>query len=234
MSKIYRDKFVIIPKYRFIPLIWALVFNLTVYISPKIIAGGWHHYNIESRIDRYIPFWPPAVVIYLGCYLFWGINYIMIAHLKKEEMCRFFSADFISRVICLFFYLVFPTTYLRPVPEPEGFWNKIMIFVYAVDTPDNLFPSIHCLISWFCYIGLRGKKQISAGYRRFSLVMAIMVCVSTVLTKQHVIADVISGVLLAEFSYWLGGKPVIWKKYEKILDMLNRFVFHGKEKYIRT
>lgn len=40
-----------------------------------------------------------------------------------------------------------------------------MRFVYAVDAADNLFPSIHCLVSWFCYIGLRGRRDIPVWYR---------------------------------------------------------------------
>ena len=35
--------------------------------------------------------------------------------------------------------------------------------------------------------------------------MAILVCISTLTVKQHVIADVPAGILLAELSYCLSG-----------------------------
>ena len=72
-----------------------------------------------------------------------------------------------------------------------------------MDSPTNLFPSIHCLVSWLCAIGLRGAK-VSNWYKVFSYTFAIAVCVSTQLTKQHYIVDVFGGIALAEISLLLG------------------------------
>ena len=215
----------IIPETSLVPLIFAFSFNMAVYCGTRVIAGNWYHYNIESRLDKLIPFFPSSVVIYLGCYLFWIVNYILIARLEKQEVCRFFSADFLSRVVCLVIFLAFPTTNVRPQVEPDVFWNQIMGIVYAVDAADNLFPSIHCLVSWFCYIGLRGKKEIPAWYRGASLVMALLVCISTLTTKQHVIVDVLGGILLAEICFWIGKQPKVWRTYEKLLDKVNGKIF---------
>ncbi len=145
----------LLPRYSYVAVIFAFLFNTVVYTGARAIAGGWTHHNIESSIDRMIPFFAPSAAIYLGCYLFWAVNYILIARQGKEEVCRFFAGDFLSRVICLIFYLVFPTTNIRPEVVPDGFWNQVMLWVYSVDAADNLFPSIHCLVSWFCYIGIR-------------------------------------------------------------------------------
>ena len=70
-------------------------------------------------------------------------------------------------------------------------------------SPTNLFPSIHCLVSWFCAIGLRGTR-VSTWYKVFSYAFAIAVCISTQLTKQHYIVDVFGGILLAEISLLIG------------------------------
>ena len=67
-----------IKKQSIFPLIFAVSFNTLVYVGSRLIAADWHHYNIESSLDRLIPFWAPSVLIYLGCYLFWGVNYILI------------------------------------------------------------------------------------------------------------------------------------------------------------
>lgn len=221
MFKIFR-------KYSIIPLIFAFSFNMLVYVGSRMIAGNWHHYNIESSFDAKIPFWPPSAVIYLGCYLFWAANYIIISRQEKKEICQFFSADFISRVICFVFYILFPTTNIRPHVNSDGFWNQIMIFLYSIDAADNLFPSIHCLVSWFCYIALRGKKEYPFWYRVFSCIMAVLVCLSTLLTKQHVIIDVIGGIVLAEVCFYIGTHTSIWKVYEKILDKINNKIFTEK------
>ena len=120
---------VLLPRYSYVAVIFAFLFNTVVYTGARAIAGGWTHHNIESSIDR-IPFFAPSAAIYLGCYLFWAVNYILIARQGKEEVCRFFAGDFLSRVICLIFYLVFPTTNIRPEVVPDGFWNQVMLWVY--------------------------------------------------------------------------------------------------------
>lgn len=220
-----RSMTAVIPKDRVIPLIFAFTFNMLVYAGARMIAGEWEHYDIEGPLDRLIPFWPPSAVIYIGCYLFWAVNYVIIAGQEKEEMCRFFAADFLSRLVCFVCFLAFPTTNTRPDIGPDGFWNQVMLLVYQIDAADNLFPSIHCLVSWFCYIGIRGRAQIPKWYRGASCLMAVLVCISTLTTRQHVLIDVAGGVLLAEFCYRIARKPVIYQSYEKVLDLINHRIF---------
>ncbi len=215
----------IIPKQHLIPLLFSFTFNMAVYAGARVIAGEWRHYNIESSLDGRIPLWTPSAFIYLGCYLFWIVNYIWMARQEKKEMCRFFAADLISRAVCFVIYLVFPTTNTRPVIQPDGFWNQVMLFVYQMDAADNLFPSIHCLVSWFCYIGLRGRKEVPRWYRGVSCLLAVLVCISTLTTKQHVIIDVFGGVLLAEVCYRIARYPVVLQSYEKVLDVINDKIF---------
>lgn len=222
MDSIRKKRKAMIPEYSFFPLILSVVFNMAVYGGTRMIAHSWHHYNIESPLDRLIPFWPPSVVIYLGCYLFWIINYILIARQGKREVYQFFAADLFSRIVCMIIYLAFPTTNVRPVLEAEGIWNHAMAFLYSIDASDNLFPSIHCLVSWFCCAGMRGRKDIPVWYHRISYLLAVLVCISTLTTKQHVLIDVAGGILLAELSLWIGKKPAVWQLYEKILPKKHR------------
>ena len=218
MGKLRKMLNALIPEYSLIPLIAAVTVNMGVYGGARMIAGDWLHHNIECGLDRMIPFIPYTVVIYLGCYLFWIVNYILIARQGKKEVCQFFAADFLSRMICLACYLIYPTTNTRPMVEAEGFWNQVVAVLYRIDAADNLFPSIHCLVSWFSYIGIRGKSYIPRWYRGASCVMALLVCISTLTTKQHVIVDVIGGVALAEICLLIGKLPAVWGKYEKVLD----------------
>ena len=220
MGKIRQKIMNLIPEYGVMPLLIAVALNFTVYFGARVIAGDWKHHNIGGMLDDMIPFVPFTVVIYLGCYLFWIVNYILIARQGKREVCRVFAADVMSRLICLAFYLVYPTTNVRPVVEAEGLWNQLMIYLYAADAADNLFPSIHCLVSWFCYAGLR-RSNVPRWYRVFSCVMALLVCISTLTTKQHVIVDVVGGVALAEICLWIAKKPKVWKTYERLLDEID-------------
>lgn len=146
----------LIPAYGIVPLLLALLWNSLAYNGARWIASGRYHYNIETVLDERIPFIPWTLVIYFGCYLFWGINYILIAGQEKESVYRFFTADAISRIVCFCFFVLFPTTNTRPEIVADGFWNQAVIWLYSIDAADNLFPSIHCLVSWFCFLGIRG------------------------------------------------------------------------------
>jgi len=88
--------------------------------------------------------------------------------------------------------------------------------VYAADGWDmafNLFPSYHCLISVYCYLGVRKQPEISKGFKMYSLIMAILICASTQFTKQHYIIDVVGGVGIAIFCYILMNKLDPGKKW---------------------
>lgn len=91
----------------------ALLWNSLAYNGARWIASGRYHYNIETVLDERIPFIPWTLVIYFGCYLFWGINYILIARQEKESVYRFFTADAISRIVCFCFLSCFR----RPIPD---------------------------------------------------------------------------------------------------------------------
>jgi membrane-associated phospholipid phosphatase len=59
-----------------------------------------------------------------------------------------------------------------------------------------------------------------------SLVIAILIFLSTLFTKQHVFIDIPAGILLAEGTYILSGR---WQKFtgfvEKIFTNINKRVF---------
>lgn len=205
----------ILPAYGVFPVIFSFVFNCLVYSGSRMIAGGWYHHNIETGVDRSIPFVPEFLVIYFGCYVFWAVNYILIARQDRRSVYQFFTGDFISRCVCLVSFLAFPTTNTRPLITGSGLWNQAALWLYSIDAADNLFPSIHCLVSWFCYLGIRGRKEIPRWYQSVSMVIALLVFASTLLTKQHVIVDVAGGVLLAEFCFFIGRKTDLYRIYER-------------------
>lgn len=180
---------------------------------------------MTTRIDLVVPFLPWTIIIYWGCYLFWGTNYCLCALQDRSERNRFFCADILSRCICLAFFLLLPTTNIRPEVTGITVWDDLMRLLYRVDAADNLFPSIHCLVSWLCWIGVRKRKDIPTIYRYISLIASLLVCISTLTTKQHVIVDVIGGIALAECSYMIAGIPRVHTMFSKIMDALFQ-IFH--------
>lgn len=211
----------IIPFDCIIPLLSCFALNMIVYSGAIAITKDWHKYDFTTSFDQKVPVIPWFVYIYLGCYLFWIANYILVGRLDKEHFYRFVTSDMLSRLVCGVFFLVIPTTNIRPEITGNALSEILMRFLYHVDAPANLFPSIHCLVSWFCYIGIRGRKEIPAWYRGFSCVFAIAVMISTQVTKQHYFIDVIGGVALAEIVYFISGHCSLYQYVMKFYDFIH-------------
>ena len=213
-----KEKKRIVPKYMWVPIILALLCNSLAYFGTRIFTTGRYHYVLSSRLDDMIPVVPYFIIIYWGCYLYWGINYVIGCRQEKDEAYNFISADFFAKIICMIIFMVFPTTNVRPVIEGGTFWNDAMLGLYGMDAADNLFPSIHCLTSWFCFIAVRKNNAVPKAYKVISFIIAVLVFISTLTTKQHVIVDVVGGVALAEFSYWFVRVSGFTRIYRRILE----------------
>lgn len=199
LNKIYRY----VPKYSIKPLLLCVFFNFSVYWGVRFFYNDRVFHDLTSFYDERIPVLPIFVLIYLGSYAFWIANYILISRVNKEQCYRLVTADLLGKLICGVIYILYPTTNIRPDITTSGIFVDMLQGLYSRDAANNLFPSIHCLVSWYCYVGLRNCKTIPAWYRYFSLFIASMICISTLVTKQHVIVDVLGGVMFAEITWQL-------------------------------
>lgn len=210
----------IIPKNMRLPLILAVVCNNITYYGTRQHMKGSMHHNLSNSLDDRIPLIPWTVAIYLGCYVFWIVNYILGCRQEKKTAFRFMGADFAAKFVCFLCFMLFPTTNIRPVITGDTLWDGVMSWLYCVDAADNLFPSIHCLTSWFCLIAVRENKIIPKWYQVVSALTAVAVCISTLTTKQHVLVDVIAGIALAEGSYFFVWKSGFSEWYENEISKL--------------
>ncbi len=218
----------ICPLFAIIPLLSCFALNMLVYSGTMILCADWYHYDLTTALDRAVPLVPEWMYIYFGCYLFWVANYILVARINrnnKPDFYRFVITDMCSRLVCAVFYIGFPTTNIRPDVTGEGFSVWLLRFLYNIDQPTNLFPSIHCLVSWLCYTGIRGKKEIPIWYRAFSCVFALLVVLSTQFTKQHYIADAIAGIILAEILFLLNKRISLYRVVQRFFTKVNEKLY---------
>ena len=79
-------------------------------------------------------------------------------------------------------------------------------FLYGADPPYNCFPSLHVAHS---FVSALTCWRVHRGVGIGTGICASLVALSTLLTKQHYVLDVIAGVLLASIAYavFLRGYP---------------------------
>ena len=204
-----------------LPPLFTFVVNSLVYWGAPLIVGTGRSHNLSGGLDELVPFMPAFIIIYFGCYIFWVVNYLMVAFYEDENIYRFYTADFYARLICLTFFVFFPTTNTRPELTENGIFIRAMRFLYTVDKPVNLFPSIHCMASWFCCIGLRKCKEIPEWYKLMSVLIAISVFISTLATRQHVLWDVAGGIGVAELTWFISNRTNGWKTYQRLNEKIS-------------
>lgn len=219
----------VIPRRVILPLIFCLCFNNLIYFIPRMFLQNVHHYDFTSQLDRSVPFIPAWIYIYVICYLFWVVNYILIGRGTKEELYRFVTAELLAKLICGLFYIFLPTTNIRPQVPGTDFASALTRLIYQLDEPTNLFPSIHCMVSWFCFVGVRKRPDIPFWYKIFSAVFAVLVFLSTQFTKQHYFVDMVGGVLLAEVCFAFCQHTNIYHYMEMFWEKINRKVWRNYE-----
>ena len=186
-------------------LLYALLFNVCVYYGGRLLSQGRQHISITTEADRLIPVLSWTVVIYFGAFIFWGICYYICVTHDRSGYDRFLISHYIGESVCFLFFVFMPATLEWPEITGTGLFDRLLGLLYSIDSPDCLLPSIHCFVSWLCWIGVRGNPEVPKRHRYVILEVAAAICISTLTTKQHVIADVVTGITLAELSYIAAG-----------------------------
>ncbi len=216
--KLLKDGYVLklAPRYAAFSLVFAFLWNSLIYNGAIALQSGRPALDMTTALEEAIPFQPGWIVVYFGCFLFWGVNYILISRRGQEVWFRFLTADLLAELICGLFFVFLPTTNVRPEIVSGGLFSQLTAWLYQIDPAKNLFPSIHCMASWFCFIGVRANRRIPLWYKVFNCVFALAVCASTLFLKQHCIPDVIAGLALAELCWFLAARTPLYRPIERI------------------
>ena len=213
-SKLFRAGNKIVPPYAVLPLILCPAINMIVYSGSQLLVTGKEHYDFTSTWDNMIPLMPAWTLVYLGCFFIWIVNYILVCRESKEICYEFLSAEALSKLICGIFFLTLPTTNIRPELVGNDCFTQLLRFVYTVDRPVNLFPSIHCLAIWFSWRGLLKCKKVPKWYKYLSFVFVWLVFLSVLYTKQHILIDIIGGIVVAEIGWYLSRRLHLGNVYK--------------------
>ena len=196
-------------------IVFAIIFmglNCCIYYLTKGIAKHFKVFDFTiNGFDNKVPMIKIFFIPYFLAFPFWIIAPI-IAGKNKKRMCNWFVAVLISYLVVAIIYFFMPTTIARPIDEmlaSDSALDRLIGRFYLFDggyVPFGCFPSLHCLLSAFCYLAVRGQKNIHIANRIGILTMDILILLATQFTKQHYIVDLISSVFLAEFTFFICNK----------------------------
>jgi len=149
---------------------------------------------LRSPLDDLIPVVGPFVVPYVSLRPFIYLSAVLFLLFRARIYRSAALAMTVTLLVSYAFYVLLQTYIERPVLTGTDVFSQMIRDVYAGDQPFNDFPSLHASLSTIFAIHWWRVD------RRIGLAVAIwtaLIVLSTVFVKQHYVADMVAGVLLA-------------------------------------
>lgn len=186
-------------KVGFITLLFAFppygIVNHLYYDRPAV--------NLALPVDHWLPFNHYWILVYAWVYVF---LFLPIFIVRGKESFRYVARGYIMlNLVSVAIFVIMPARYPRPeIPTQDEFlwWGTALN--YLLDKPVNCFPSLHVGNAFFAsMIAFHYRKRVGL----IAWFMAALISISTLYMKQHFIADIAMGFVLAFSVYRFYFKP---------------------------
>jgi membrane-associated phospholipid phosphatase len=169
-----------------------------IFIAARVKQGPVH--VPEIALDRLLPVVPAWALVYGALYMFLIVLPVFAVR-DQEHLRRTVAAYLLCWVTAYIVFLTWPTVAPRPKAlEGDGFAVWALRALYSSDPPYNCFPSLHVAHSFVSALTVyRLHRRVGI----ISIVIAALVAISTLFTKQHYVLDVVAGAGLALIGYWI-------------------------------
>ena len=187
-------------KFQFIFFIFitSVIYFAIGNISLHFVSLG-YFYDFSTDIDNILPIIPGFVYLYILYYpIFISPAFVKINNQQRKEIIQ---KMLLLSIISWLVYLIFPAPPLKhdfTNIEP-GLSLDILLWIYAIDIPVNLFPSLHVAHSVVITTAYWNVKELSLNTKYIFIFASFGLSISTFLVEQHYFLDFISGTLLAIF-----------------------------------
>lgn len=173
------------------------------YLLIQRLQGEFH--DMSRGIDRKIPLVPQAVYIYCLWYPLIFLYPLYVFGCSQSAWTAYILAILLDVGFSLVIYVLYPTSFTRPEPDAESLSGKILRLLYFANYKGlNCMPSMHCsqcfvilLSALSCYLsGIMPAAAAAA-----VIILSLMIVLSTVLIKQHVLLDAVTALPLGTLCF---------------------------------
>ena len=175
-----------------------------VYCATRLVLPYLTLHVLTGPLDARIPFSAPWVTVYCLSFPFWIITGLWVFSGPKNAANRVLASYVLAMLFSAAVFLIWPGTMERAEITGGGFFDWCVRFIYTVDSPTNLCPSLHVMLSYFCFRGAMQCKNVPRWYVIFSFCFLVLVCCSVVFVKQHALIDIPAALVLGELALQLG------------------------------
>jgi membrane-associated phospholipid phosphatase len=176
--------------------LWLYVVWAFVYFG----VGAWNAGRTAGTL-AWDPVWafplvPAFVFVYLSAFV---MPFFAAAAVRdRERFHRYALMLMLTIIACAAVFMAWRLTIWRPAVAGTDAASRLLVWLYRVDKPVNLFPSLHVALAFLF------AKMIGAERPRWwapALLWALLIAVSTLFTRQHYLIDVLGGVVVA-YAAW--------------------------------
>ena len=185
-------------------LFWP-VFGLMFLFVERFYRVDYYH-PMYCSFDDLIPFCEWFLIPYMFWFVFLvGIHLYTLLY-DVDTFRRMMKYIIITYSTAMLIYFIFPTCQeLRPIQfERDNILTRFITGFYQFDTNTNVCPSIHVIGSLAVMEAALWSRQIqSRGIKAAFVIVAVLICLSTVFMKQHSIIDLFAALPICFIAHFL-------------------------------
>ena len=175
--------------------LWLIAHFITNERGSRRSRG---YYSTKTFLDDEIPFVPNMAMFYFSGFLLGNMAYILLG--STEYFPHIATGYGLQFVVSISVYAIYPCHIERRENfRPNSFLGHLLAKYQRISKPFNAFPSMHTSYCLFSALAVWGCVSHTTGL--VLIVWSVMVALSTLLTKQHYVVDVLAGAILATGLY---------------------------------
>ncbi|MCM1161620.1 MAG: phosphatase PAP2 family protein [Roseburia sp.] len=198
-------------KHALLPLLYFPFYMLAFSYLERTVTTNFA--LVHMRLDDYIPFIEYFVIPYYLWFPYIAVTVITFIFLDKRDYYKLCITLGTGMTLFLLISFLIPNGHdLRPLTfERNNIFTTLIKTMYTVDTPTNLFPSIHCYNSLMAHTAIMENETLKKhkGIQIISLLLCVSIVLSTMFIKQHSVFDVFTALALSVIMYLLVYRPGI-------------------------
>ncbi len=193
------------PAFSHLKLLFGWVVYFTFYFLTENLIPAENCYPVHCWLDDVIPFHEGFLIPYVFWY---GLIVFSLIYFGLYNISSFQNLSkyiIITQAVAMVAYILFPTRQdLRPEVFPrDNFLTSCVALLYSLDTNTGVCPSLHVAYSMGIASVWLKEKGVSIIWKILVVLAVALICLSTMVIKQHSAVDFFAALPVCLLAEWL-------------------------------
>ena len=182
------------------PILYYLLITTILHLNSRSARQS-NHFSARLPIDDRVPFRPGLSPVYFSAYGLGVAGYLAVV--ENPILPRIVIGYFAIFMVCALVYWFLPSRIERANPAAVPLLRARWLVAYQrTADPYNNFPSMHtAFCTYSALVVFLFFRPTWLGWLMFFWLGLVMI--STLLTKQHYLLDLVAGALVSAAVFWI-------------------------------